>query len=89
MEVTVERKTIQTDETNALGMIAILLKEGFFKETVKSGDAWRELKRRWAYGGISARVYEQLEKLTAMNFVTREDDGYKAVPGMKVNIMTK
>jgi hypothetical protein len=47
------------------------------------------MKRRWNYGGISARAYEQLDKLTAMGFVSKESDGYRAVPGVKVRIVDK
>lgn len=89
LEVSVERKTIQTDESSAMGMIAILIKEGFLKDTIGATEVWKEMKRRWNYGGISARAYEQLDKLTAMGFVSKESDGYRAVPGVKVRIVDK
>jgi len=89
LEVAVQRKTVEADETSALGMIAILLSEDFLKDTSTATAVWKEMKRRWNYGGISARAYEQLDRLTAMGFVTKENDGYKAVPGMKINIIKK
>lgn len=87
LEVAISRKTVQADETSAQGMIAILMSEGFLADTISATAIWKEMKRRWNYGGISARAYEQLDKLTAMGFVTKEADGYKAVPGMKTSIL--
>lgn len=87
LEVAVARKTLQMDETSAGGMIAILLGEGFLASAKTATAVWKELQRRWNYGGISARCYEQLDKLTALGFVTKEADGYLAVHGMKVNII--
>lgn len=81
------RKVIQIDESSAQGMIAILLSEGFLNNVISATNVWKELKRRWNYGGISARCYEQLDKLTEMGFVTKEEGGYLAVPDMKVNIL--
>lgn len=87
LEVTVQRKVVQADETSAQGMIAILLSEGFMANTVSATPIWKEMKRRWNYGGICARAYEQLDRLTTMGFVTKESDGYKAVPGVKANVI--
>lgn len=87
MNVTVERKVVQADDGNLLGMIAILLSEGFLKSITTATEVWKETKRRWNYKGISARCNEQLDKLTEMGFVTKENGGYQEVAGMKVNIV--
>lgn len=86
LNVTVVRKTVTCDESTAQGMIAILLSEGFFDNVIGATPVHKELKRRWNYGGIAARAYEQLDRLTEMGFVTKEEVGYQAVPDMKVNI---
>lgn len=87
MNVTVARRTVQADDSSLNGMIAILLSEGFIEQTKGAVEVWREAKRRWNYGGISARCNEQLDKFTELGFVTKESDGYRAVPDMKVNII--
>jgi hypothetical protein len=87
MNVTVTRKTVVCDESKLIGIIAILLSEGFLDNATTATAVWNETKRRWNYGGISARCYEQLDKLTKLGFVTKESDGYKAVPDMKINVV--
>lgn len=86
IQIEVKRVTVQTDLTSAKGMIAKLIAEGFFDSAVTAGVVWKETKRRWNYGGISARAYEQCETLASIGFLTKEADGYRAVPSMKVNI---
>lgn len=81
------RETIQVDLKSARGMVAKILQEGFFDQGVTANVVWKELQRRWDYGGNSARVYEQCNQLTALGFLTKEADGYKAVPDMKSNIV--
>lgn len=80
------RTVIEIDLTSARGMIAKLISEGFFDQNTTANSAWKEAGRRWNYKGISARMSEQLNALTTMGFVTKESDGYRAVPDMKVSI---
>lgn len=90
IQVTITRTAVEVDLTSARGMIAKLLAEGFLDKPATSGAVWKEMKRRWSYGGISARAYEQLQYFNAQGFVTNEgSDGYRAVPEMKKNIVTK
>lgn len=87
LEIREQKVTLETDLSSALGMIAALLHEGFLDSTIKANSVWTEMKRRWNYGGNSARAYEQLDKLTSLGFVTKEPGGgYTAVPGIKKRI---
>jgi hypothetical protein len=81
-----KRETVEVDLKGARGMVAKLLSEGFLDKAITATLVWKEVKRRWNYGGISARIYEQLDWFTSAGFVTKESDGYQAVPGMKSNI---
>jgi hypothetical protein len=63
IEVQVTREVIQADAKTAYGLLALLIAEGFFDQTTTGNAAWNEMKRR-GFAGISARVYEQLPKLT-------------------------
>jgi hypothetical protein len=87
IKIVTTRTVIEVDLTSARGMVAKLLSEGFFDKTVSANVAWKEAKRRWNYKGPSTRFYEQLDQLTSVGFVTKEDGGYCAVPGMKSNIV--
>jgi hypothetical protein len=86
IEVTIQRRTIQVDETKPQGMVAILISEGFFDTSAPGNAAFNELKRR---GKSIAKpsVYQAADKLAEYGFLTKEGDGYKAVAGMKVNIV--
>lgn len=88
LDVVVQRITISTNVETAHGMLAMLISEDFFKETTTGGTAYKEMKRRWNYKANSIRAYEQLAVLVKQGFLTKEGkEGYKAVPGMKVNIV--
>jgi hypothetical protein len=90
IQITITRTVVEVDLTGARGMIAKLLAEGFLDKPATSVAVWKEIKRRWSYGGISARAYEQLQYFNAQGFVTNEgSDGYRAVSEMKKNIVTK
>jgi hypothetical protein len=86
IQISEHRAVIEIDLSSAQGMVAKLISEGFFDQPVTGSAAHKETKRRWNYGGNGARVYEQLDKLTSLGFVTKEPDGYRAVTDMKLNI---
>lgn len=86
IQIAEQRTVIEVDLTSARGMLAKLLSEGFFDQSTTAHAGWKEAGRRWNYKGISARMSEQLNALTALGFVTKESDGFRAVPDMKVNI---
>jgi hypothetical protein len=86
IDVETKRETVRVDGTSWLGRVAGLVADGFFDSPQRSGVAYREAVRRGATG-IAARADEACKKLLAMGFLTREDEGYKAVKGMQVNIV--
>jgi len=87
LEVEMKVNRISTSTETAHGMLALLISEGFMDSVTTGAIAWRELGRRFGYKGPSVRAYEQLETLTRQGFLTKEGkEGYKAVPGMKINI---
>jgi len=86
IQVRVEKRTIETSGDTLRGRLALLIAEGWF-DTVKAGNAAHlELQRRGA-GSAKPNVYRELDKLATEGFVTKEDGGYLAVPGMKRNIV--
>lgn len=88
IEIKIERRTIETDQTSMMGMLATLLHEGYFDTVRKSGAAHKETQRRWGYGGAPIRTHEKLGELVSMGFVTKEADGYLAVAGIRGRIRT-
>lgn len=87
IELKVERKVIDVDLTSARGMIVKLITEGFMDQEVSGSAVHKEMGRRWNYKASSIRVYEQLQALNAMGFVTKESSGfYKAVADVRDRI---
>lgn len=84
--VEVTRETVEMKASTWLGRTAALIAEGFFDTPKKSSAVFKEGQRRGATG-VAPRADEACKKLLAMGFLTREEDGYLAVPGMKVNIV--
>jgi len=52
----------------------------------KAGEVFREAARR-GMPGVAPRADEACKSLLLMGFLTREDEGFKAVKGMKVRIV--
>jgi hypothetical protein len=86
IQVTVTRHTIQTDDSKTDGMLAVLISEGFFDNIATGNAAFDELKRR---GKAVAKptIYRVADQLAEKGFLTKEPNGYRAVNGMKVNIL--
>jgi hypothetical protein len=85
LEVAVKRVTIEADGDSLRGRLAKLIAEGFFDETIGGTSAHTELQRR-GVGSAKPNVYKELDRLTSLGFLTKEQGGYCAVPGMKVRI---
>jgi hypothetical protein len=85
MEITMTRHTVTQDGSSSLGLVARLLKGGFFDKTITATAAWHEMKR-YGFAGVSARAYEACDKLVGMGFLTKEKDGYRAVAGRKADV---
>ncbi len=86
IDVTVTRRKIEADEGTLQGRLAILISEGFFADVTSANTAFNELVRR-GKGSAKPNVYKECDKLATLGFLTKEDGGYKAVTGMKVNIV--
>lgn len=86
LRVTVQRQTIDADGGSLRGALALLIAGKFFDSPQNGNAAFNELKR---LGRAVAKpnVYRELDKLAEMGFVTKEDTGYHAVPGMKIQIV--
>jgi hypothetical protein len=86
VEVRVTRRVIEMDGSSIPGTIAILLSEGFFDVPKGGVVVVKELRRR----GMSFKdgtVYSRLGEIAGMGFLTKEGKEFKAVPGMKINIV--
>lgn len=65
---------------------AALISQNFFDSGATGNSTFNELKRR-GFSTAKPNVYRELDKLAELGFVTKEGlEGYKSVPGMKVNV---
>ena len=89
IRVTRERRVLQMNASDTHGRIALLLSEGFFDAPRDQGELTKEFKRRgWFEAKTSnAAVIKPMAKLTEWGFFTKEETGYRAVPGMKINVV--
>jgi hypothetical protein len=86
IDVTVRKYVIEADDTTLRGRLAVLISQNFFDAGATGNSAFNELKRR-GFGTAKPNVYRELDKLAEFGFVTKEGgEGYKSVPGMKVNV---
>ena len=86
IEVKIERKKIEATTESLYGRIALLISEGFFDEVMSANKAFGEIKRR----GVPVAppsVYRECDRLAKDGFLTKENGGYQAVDGMKVNVI--
>jgi hypothetical protein len=86
LRVTVERQVIEADGKTLRGALATLICERFF-DTPKNGNAAFKEIQRMGRRTAKPNVYRELDTLAEMGFVTKEDAGYQAVPGMKVHVI--
>jgi len=86
IEVNVTRQVIQIDHDKQPGFLAGLIATKYFDKPIPAADVVSELKRR-GRSVHHTNVYRDLNRLAEQGFLTVEDGGYQAVPGMKVNIV--
>lgn len=86
MEVTRTVERIRVDTKTQPGFLAMLIVDGYFAKPVAGSTVVEELKRR-GRAVHHANVYRDLNRLAEQGFLTKEGDGYQAVPGMKINII--
>lgn len=86
LEVSVERRVIQVDGATTEGRLAKLIADDWFKDVKRFSEALRELERTGPRLN-NKTLANAFKGLVNGGFLTKEGgDGYKAVPGMKVNI---
>lgn len=86
LRVTIQRPVIEYDDSTITGRIARLIADKFFDQPKNGPTVQKELKRRGC-DQPTTNLYKPLNKLTEQGFLTIESDGYKAVAGMKVNLV--
>ncbi len=88
LRIEVERHTVEADAKTILGRTARLLHEGDFDEGATFSQTHAALKRTGP--DVNNKTLSQaLKKLVAFGFLTDETNGYRAVQGMKVNVVDK
>lgn len=87
IEVTKRIERIKVDDRTQPGVLAAMVAEGFFNQSIRPSEIIAELKRR-GRSVAPPNVSRDLGRLCQLGFLTREiDGGYLAVPGMKVHIV--
>lgn len=95
LQVKVTRQTIEADGDSVTGLIGRLIANGYFDGGVSSAATLKELQRM-GRSLSPGTLYPAMDKIAAMGFLTIEDGKddrgrarkeYKAVAGMKVNIV--
>jgi hypothetical protein len=85
IDVTVRKYVIEADDSTLRGKLALLISQNFFDSEQTGNAAYNECQRR-GFSTAKPNVYRELDKLAALGFLTKEGNGYKTVPGMKVNV---
>lgn len=86
IEVTRTVERIKMDTKSQPGFLAAMIAEGYFGQPVIGTAVVNELKRR-GRSVHHTNVYRDLNRLAELGFLTKEGDGYQAVPDMKINIV--
>jgi len=89
LAVKIQRPVIEIDGSTLYGRICQLVSEGYFAKPQATKTAAAEaIRRGWCHPKTPImRITEPLEKLAGLGFLTRETEGYQAVPGMKIKIL--
>ena len=89
IQISLERKVIEANGSNLRGSLGILISEKFFDGVREFADVRRELIRRGFLGSKAPnlQISQALQGLVEFGFLTKEETGYQAVAGMKINIM--
>lgn len=87
MEVRRQRQVIEVSHSTLKGRLAGMISEGFFDSPSTGSAAYSELRERRGFSTSKPNVYRELDNFAEMGFVTKEEGGYKAVPGMKINVV--
>jgi len=80
----VDRAVLELTTKTLRGMLAKLIQEGFFKEPKTASAAYTELADRRRFKTAKPNVYRECDEITRMGYLLAHNDGYQAVPGMKI-----
>jgi hypothetical protein len=85
LEVVVEKEVLPVDGKTSIGRVARLISKGFFEDYQTAIETFREVN---STGASTDRrtVLGAMDKLVEMGFLFKNTNGFKAVPGMKVNV---
>lgn len=83
IEVTDVREVLELDGKTLRGRLALLITKGFFDEPKTGNAAYNELQRL-GVATSKPNVYRECDKLAEAGFLTKEVEGYKAVPDRKI-----
>lgn len=87
IEVTAQRQKIHLDTSTAEGRVAMLIADGFFDVIRINAEVVKELAER-GFPTRAPNVAKAFFSLTEKGFLVSKEKGrYRAVPGMKVNIV--
>jgi regulator of replication initiation timing len=86
LRIEVKRRTLEASHDTLRGRIAGLIANDFF-DAPKPGTAIETELRRQGFACSRPNCYREADKLAAEGFFTKEEGGYQAVAGMKVNIV--
>jgi hypothetical protein len=89
LTISVQRKKIEANGSNLRGALGILISEKFFDGAREFGDVRKDLIRRGFLGSKAPnlQISQALQGLVELGFLTKEETGYQAVAGMKINIV--
>lgn len=89
ISVEIQRETVTLDGNTLRGKLAELIARGFFDEPRKGQAAYDELWTRQHFQKAKSKpnVYNELNALAGMGFLTKESEGYQAVKAMRVNLI--
>lgn len=89
IEVEIQREIVNVGADTPEGWVGRLIAEGFFNDTASANSAYNEFKRRGAKLAKPS-AYNWCRRLVSKGFLTEETKGsFRAVSGMKVNIVKK
>ncbi len=89
LRIEIERQIVTVDGASGDGWIGRLIANGFFDQVTTGYAVFMELQRR---GAKLARptAYSWCDNMVRRGFLTKEGkEGYRAVAGMKVNIVER
>ena len=84
LHIVIEKPVLEVNGANLAGQCGRLLADGFFAQPKAGTQAQKEVLRRFSNKTPTTNLYNALDKMVSQGFLTKETDGYLAVPGMKV-----